>query len=201
MPAALPIKINIGCGLSGAVGWVNIDNSPTVLLSRVPIVRRLLRVPAWPKDVRRHDVVRRGLPFPDQSVEYIYSSHTFEHFCWQDALSVVRECLRVLQPAGVLRVCVPDLRYCMAKYAEDLDPLASHRFIQRLGLGHTLQDIVHPGSHHSQMFDERSLLHLFREAGFPDPRVSGFGESRIPDIAAVELDARKHESLYVEAAR
>lgn len=72
-------KVNIGCSLSGAAGWYNVDNSPTIPLSRVPGLRRFFRLPAWPRDVRRLDV-RKGLPFADQSVSYIYSSPTFEHF-------------------------------------------------------------------------------------------------------------------------
>ena len=39
-------KINIGSGLSGSPGWFNIDNSPTVLLSHIPVVRRMSRIPA-----------------------------------------------------------------------------------------------------------------------------------------------------------
>ena len=69
-------KINIGSGTSGALGWCNFDNSPTILLSHLPVVRRIGRIPRWPSDVRRHDV-RKGLPFADQSALYIYSSHTF----------------------------------------------------------------------------------------------------------------------------
>lgn len=194
------LKVNIGSGLSGAPGWYNIDNSPTVLLSRLPFGRTLFKTPAWPKDVRRHDVVK-GLPFPDNSVQYIYSSHTFEHFTWEGSLAVARECFRVLRGDGVLRVVVPDLKIALDKYLQDRDPLASHRFLQRLSLGHTFHDLVHPGANHSQMFDERSLVHLFQEAGFARPEVKGFLQSRIPDIDAIELVQRKDESLYVEGVR
>ena len=31
------LKVNIGSGLSGATGWYNIDNSTTILLSRLPL--------------------------------------------------------------------------------------------------------------------------------------------------------------------
>jgi len=194
------VKLNIGSGLSGAPGWHNIDNSPTVLLSRLPFGRKLFKTPPWPRDVRHYDVTK-GLPFPDQSVLYIYSSHTFEHFAWEASLAVARECFRVLQPAGILRICVPNLRIAVNDYLQSSDPLASHFFVRRLSLAHTFHDLVHPGANHSQMFDERSLLHLFREAGFPQPAVKSFLESSIDDIAAIELPERKHESVYVEASR
>src|SRR5690348_3082481 len=73
-PPTDELKLNIGCGLSGIAGWCNIDNSPTVLLSRIPMGRRLFGTPVWPRDVRRINVLR-GLPFRDESVSYIYSSH------------------------------------------------------------------------------------------------------------------------------
>jgi hypothetical protein len=58
----MELKLNIGAGVSGAPGWYNIDNSPTIALSRLPFGRRIFRTPDWPKDVHRHDV-KKGLPF------------------------------------------------------------------------------------------------------------------------------------------
>lgn len=200
VPLKATTKINIGSGISGAPGWFNIDNSPTVLLSRIPVLRRMSRIPQWPQDVRRVDV-RKGLPFGDATVSYIYSSHTFEHFSWQESLDVTTECFRILQPGGILRIVVPDLGLLLRDYMRDVSPLASHSFLQRLSLSHDIFDLLHPGSHHSQMFDEKSLVHLFREAGFANPTVMMFMRSRIPDIAQVELESRKDESLYVEAQR
>ena len=150
--------------------------------------------------MHRHDV-RKGLPFPDQSVSYIYSSHTFEHFSWSESLTIARESFRVLEPGGVFRVAVPDLGLIIREYLRNSSPMASHEFLQRLSLNHGLVDLVHPGANHSQMFDEKSLLHLFRQVGFVNPEVRGFMQSRIPDISMVELEVRKRESLYVEGER
>jgi len=198
--AKTEIKINIGCGVSGVPGWVNLDNSPTILLSRLPLLKRWLAIPAWPRDVLRRDV-RRGLPFPDDSVSYIYSSHTFEHFAFDESLALGKECFRVLKEGGILRVVVPDLALVVKEYLADPSDLASHRFLDRLSIRQSLRDIVHPGSHHSQMLDARSLTCLLRRAGFAEPEVSSFRQSAMPDIEAIELDIRKRESLYVEARK
>lgn len=197
---ATELRINIGCGVSGIPGWYNIDNSPTVLLSRIPFGRKLFRTPAWPKDVRRHDV-RKGLPFGDRSVSYIYSSHTFEHFTWDESVAITKQCYRVLRSGGVLRVGVPNLRLLIEDYLRDTDRQASHRLVERLQLGHNLQDFIHSGAHHSQMFDEKSLLHLLESAGFTQPRVRQFRDSGIPDIQAIEPEERECETLYVEATK
>jgi predicted SAM-dependent methyltransferase len=200
MPATSTLKINIGSGVSGAEGWYNIDNSPTVLLSRIPFGRKLFRTPNWPRDVHRKDV-RKGLPFSDASVGYIYSSHTLEHFSYEDSLAIARECFRVLLPKGVLRIVVPDLRLIVNDYLRDERPMASHNFLERLSLNRTFRDLVHPGANHSQMFDQRSLVYMLKQAGFDNPQVCTFMSSRIPDIKNIELEGRKHESLYLEAEK
>ena len=192
--------VNIGCALTAPDGWYNIDNSPTIWLSRVPVARRIFKTPVWPKSVHRHDVLK-GLPFADVSVDFIYSSHTFEHFTYAQSLALTKECFRVLKPQGMLRIVVPDLASLVRDYLTDSAPLASHRFIQRLLLGHTWHDLLHPGAHHSQMFDERSLVAMVQEAGFNNPSVSHFAESRIPNVLSVELEERKRESLYVEVEK
>jgi predicted SAM-dependent methyltransferase len=200
MDAMSEIKINIGCGLSGISGWHNLDNSPTITLSRVPLAGRILKLPRWPRDVRRYDV-RKGLPFPDGSVRCIYSSHTFEHFTYAESLALAKDCFRVLERGGTIRIAVPDLGLIVKEYLSNSEPLASHLFLSRLALHHSFQDLVHAGSNHSQMFDERSLVHLLATAGFPGPEVSSFRQSAIPEIEQIELDVRKGESLYVEARR
>lgn len=192
--------VNIGCGITAPDGWYNIDNSPTIWLSRVPGVRRILKTPAWPRSVHRHDVLK-GLPFADTSVDAIYSSHTFEHFTYAQSLALTKECFRVLKPQGVLRIVVPDLASLVRDYLADSAPLASHRFIERLLMGHTWRDLLHPGAHHSQMFDARSLVAMLQEAGFSNPGVSHFGESRIPNVMSIEAEERRRESLYVEVEK
>jgi len=194
------IKINIGCGLSGIRGWHNLDNSPTITLSRIPVLNRLLKTPAWPRDVRRYDV-RKGLPFGDGSVRYIYSSHAFEHFTVPQSLAIAKECFRALAPQGILRIVVPDLELIAREYLADTSPLAAQTFLSRLSLNHSVQDLIHPGSNHSQMLDGKALVQLLRDAGFDKVAVSSFGKSAIPEIDQIELEVRRAESLYVEAEK
>jgi len=201
MTDAAELKLNIGCGTSGIEGWVNIDNSPSILLSRLPFGRQIFRTPDWPRNVRRADV-RKRIPFPDSSVSCIYCSHTFHHLTYEESQALARECFRVLRPSGVLRIVVPDLGILVRDYlADSTDPMASHRFVSRIRPAASVRDIVHPGSHHRQMFDGRSLVHMLRESGFPAPEVSTFRSSKIAEIAEIELVCRRSESLYVEATK
>jgi hypothetical protein len=107
----------------------------------------------------------------------------------------------VLKIGGILRIAVPDLELIVKWYLADREPLASHRFIDRLALGHTVQELLHPGSNHSQMFAARSLVHLLRSAGFDNPEVSRYRTSGIPEIEKIEREVRRNESLYVEARK
>jgi SAM-dependent methyltransferase len=183
MTDAAELKLNSGCGTSGIEGWVNIDNSPSILLSRLPFGRRIFRTPDWPRNVRRADV-RKRIPFPDSSVSCIYSSHAFECLTYEESVAVARECFRVLRPGGILRIVVPDLGIFVRDYLEGTaDAMASHRFISRLLLTPSFSDVVHAGAHQKQMFDGRSLVHMLQEAGFPSPEVSTFCSSRIAEIA------------------
>jgi len=159
----------------------------------------VFKSPPWPKDVRRHNVIK-GLPFPNESVSFIYSSHTFDTSHGKTH-TVAQECYRVLRAGGVLRIVVPDLRKIVDEYLKDNDPLASHRMLQRLSLTHTLHDLIHPGANHSQMFDERSLVYLLQRAGLAQPEASIFNQSRIPDVALIELEVRAREKLYVESVK
>lgn len=146
--------------------------------------------------------VRKGMPFADNSVQAIYSSHTFEHFTYEESLQISKECRRVLANGGVLRIVVPDLAIAVREYLADREnPKASHRFIGRLLLISGVRDILHPGAHHRQMFDGNSLVHMLKEAGFVSPEVSSFGKSRISEIDKIELESRRAESLYVECVK
>lgn len=195
------IKLNIGCGLDAYPGWYNYDNSPTIRLSRIAFLAKYLRLPAWPRTVIAHDVLK-GLPWETGSVDFIYSSHAFEHFTYEQSLKVAKDCHRALKPGGALRIVVPDLRKIISEYFDNAEPLASHTLLNRMGIKTSpVRGFVHPGAHHQQVFDARSLCHMLREAGFSNPADKAFGYSRIPDIAAIELERRAHESLYVEAIR
>lgn len=52
-----------------------------------------------------------ALPFPENQFSFAFSEHVFEHFRFDVACDLLRECHRVLDSGGVLRVVVPDADY------------------------------------------------------------------------------------------
>ena len=93
--------LNLGCGSHFHPSWTNVDLVPRV------------------EGVRRCDV-RAGLPFPAQVFDAVYHAHVLEHLPRDGALPLLRECLRVLRPDGILRVVVPDLERVAQLYLDAL---------------------------------------------------------------------------------
>jgi predicted SAM-dependent methyltransferase len=135
------VKVNVGCGKTVAAGWINIDKSPSVLLSALPWLRLLSALPwlrkllrsvgiltpeqaeGFPSGVVHADVAKR-IPLSDKSVDFIYGSHMIEHLSRWEALIFVRECRRVLRDGGVLRLTTPDLEMMVHDYLNGSSPFS-----------------------------------------------------------------------------
>ena len=98
--------LNLGCGRRTHPAWTNLDFTPAA-----PEVR------AWD--------LRKGIPFPDSSVDVVYHSHLLEHLPHQEGAFLIREGYRVLRPGGVLRIVVPDLEGIARAYLDALERAAS----------------------------------------------------------------------------
>lgn len=96
--------LNIGCGTtySNLPEWVNIDFIKTG------------------EEVIAHNLLS-GIPFNDNSFELVYHSHVLEHFSKTDGEKLLLECFRVLKPAGVLRISVPNLENIVREYLSKLE--------------------------------------------------------------------------------
>ncbi len=215
--------VNVGSAHQVVDGWLSLDHSKHVVVARIPGLARILHamgvLPArrWPdhesgawRKVRFWDA-RIRIPLPDGSVRYAYSSHTLEHFLPGQALKVVRDVLRVLEPGGVFRVVLPDLeRVALAYVALQHSPACQFRDreITRVEWADAAAEFCFAATTghesrfgHHWMYDRRSIGKLLLEAGFSSVRDCEFRKGAVPDLDQLDMAERRQDSLYVEAVR
>jgi predicted SAM-dependent methyltransferase len=188
-------RVNIGCGRNPIQGWINLD-----VVSHTGVC-------FWD--------CRSGLPFSDGAVAAIYAEHFFEHLDLEsEARPFLRDCLRCLQPGGVLRLVVPDAGAYVQAYNGPWELLADMRPLDRTAdgwrdrwLGQVYQTrmqfinaIFRQGYEHKYAYDAETLVLIMRQAGFADAMVQQFGISIDPNMASDSND-RRTESLYVEGIK
>lgn len=63
--------------------------------------------------------ITKPLPFPDAAFSSIFCEEVIEHIDRERGLAMLRECYRILQPGGVLRITTPDLGYFASRVSSD----------------------------------------------------------------------------------
>jgi SAM-dependent methyltransferase len=205
-PSGSVTKVNLGSALLVADGWINLDASINALAGGAPpsVLRLLYRWTGSREIFTRNEYVRIlrghrfvhhdfrfGLPFDDNVVDYVYSSHLLEHLHRDDAVSLLRDVHRILKPGGVVRICVPDLAHALGLYNAGKKEASLEYFFSPTRAG-TL-------NRHQYMYDAELLAAALRSGGFADIERRAFREGDIPDLP--ELDNRPEETLYMEARK
>ena len=180
-----PLHLHLGCGPRYLSGFVNIDANP------------LLKIDMWLD-------VRSGLPFANQSVESIYSTHMVEHLYPDELENLLRECARVLKPGTGLRLIVPSLRSAVLAYQEKKRDWFYDSFPRHFdSMGGRFSNFVFCDGQHRTAFDFGYLEEVLRKAGFNTVQESAEGHSRLygPTVPSFEPDdaAGLPHALYVEA--
>lgn len=211
------VCLNIGCGNSPADGWLNIDSSPHLRASKIPIVGRIVLRQAKNKGGIRRAVygdIVHGLNLKNDSCELVFASHVLEHLTTADFDTALDNIYAYLRPGGILRVIVPDLRYYIERYRIDCEDEAvareaAPRFmtlsgIAGLGSRKTLSARMREAlsnRRHQMMWDGRSLTAALAQHGFQNIHTCRYGDWGDGRFAAVEAEARHERSICLEAAK
>lgn len=204
---AKQVKLNLGCGLAVTKDWINVDGSLNALIASWPRVfhrglhrltgsNRYYSCAEYCTLLEDHTFVHHdlsyGIPFEDESVDFIYSSHFLEHLHKQDAHKLLVDCYRVLKPGGVIRICVPDLAYAISLYqAGDKEIMLKDYFF--------VEDKESYFARHKYMYDLELLSSILQKALFSKVRQWPCQQGMTPDLNL--LDNRSKETLYVEAVK
>jgi len=207
------IYVQYGCHFVAPEGWLNFDASPTLRFERLPLIGKLCakNTQRFPDAVRFGDIVK-GLPLPEGSCRGIYASHVLEHLSLRDCHTAIQNTHRLLAPAGIFRLVVPDLERAAREYLRLLEQgfsSANSAFLQATRLGYesrprSLKDFLRWWVGHSMhlwMWDFPSLLAALRQHGFRHIRRCEFGDCRDPMFESVERKARFENAVAVEAVK
>lgn len=174
-----PIFIEVGAGNKrGNNGWITLDMTENCDIY-------------WD--------LRKGIPFPDGSIDKVYSSHFLEHLTFKEGQAFLKECLRVLVPGGNFSICVPNSRiYIEAYYLNNtLDP--NLYFGYKPAFNNTtkidyINHIAYMDGEHRYMFDEENLVCILNKCGYQNIRLRKYDKN-------IDLESRVLNSIYAEAEK
>ncbi|MBC7428139.1 MAG: methyltransferase domain-containing protein [Bacteriovorax sp.] len=143
--------------------------------------------------------LRNGIPFPDQSVSKLYSSHLFEHLTFKEGQLLLDECIRVLAPGGTFSICVPNARLYIEAYLNPDTVDKNNFFDHRPAYNNTskidaINYMAYMDGHHKYMFDEENLVEILRLKRFNKVQLRKYD----PNLDRLERD---FESIYAEAEK
>jgi len=179
------VCLNLGCGDKYAEGFVNLEGN---------VLRK--------KDLWLD--LRNGLPFPDGSVDAIYSCHLFEHFYIDELEQILAECHRVLKPQGGIRILVPSLEQAISAYVAGQREWFTDLPASYESIGGRFFNFVFCESQHRLAFDFSFLEEILVESGFRrllkcQPGQSDLFSSEILMNAERVNESYVQTSLIVEA--
>jgi len=138
------IKLHLGCGKREWPGWINIDGGDFPHL-------------------HSHDITK--LPYEDNSIDLIYSSHVIEYFDREEVVPLLTEWKRSLKPEGTLRLAVPDFEVMSHLYSGVNFPLEKF-----LGPIFGKMSMSNKTIYHKTVYDFDSLSKLLSSLDFKSIR-------------------------------
>ena len=173
-----PLKIELGAG-EKREGWISIDQ-----YGDVDIVCNIVNV---------------GIPFPDNSVDIVYSQHFFENLSYPNPMTcVLFECKRVLKKDAIFSICVPDARIFINAYLNNDSEAFKDMKLYEPGFHYNspldyINYIAYMGGHHKHMFDIKNLIAILENAGFITVRERPFDKN-------LDNEMRRPLSIYAECS-
>jgi SAM-dependent methyltransferase len=214
------IKVNIGCGPNFKDDWCNVEYGALSLINKIKVLKRIVvflgildkdMLQKWPKDFIYHNVMR-PLPFKDESVDYIYSSHVFEHFRRYQLRRVLKNIRNSMKSGGVMRVVIPDIDMIILNYNEEKDPIKAAEVFNKnfftdlidssLQKPNLIQRLIHFFSRpHRWLYNKESFIEELKVAGFIESNIfiREYKMGVTPDIKV--LDKLPEQSMYIEVVK
>jgi predicted SAM-dependent methyltransferase len=172
-------KLHLGAGPNVLDGWFNTD--------ACPIDKRVFYIDA-----------SRSLPVDDQTFDYLFSEHLIEHLTYMDALSMLKECHRIVRPGGRIRIATPDIdKIIQLRVTEKSDLQQRYvkwhidTFFPEVGVYDDIYVInnAFSGFGHKFLYDENTLRTFMTKAGFVEIVRCGPGQSDDVHLRGIDFRA------------
>lgn len=182
------VMLNVGCGTDYKEGWINIDNNSdhNIEANRLDL--------NWD--------LRNSLPFPDDSVDFIFNEHFMEHLTVEEGQAAIKDLMRVLKPGGVMRIAMPDLEEAIEAYQ---DPhWKENLFLEKFGLGfvQTKAELINMKFRwwgHKWLYNWEELERRLKEAGCSKMKRCELRRSKFSELRGLEI--RDESGLIAEITK
>ena len=134
----------------------------------------------------------KPFPLPDDSFEYVYSEHLFEHLTYNQGVNMLKEVYRILKPGGVIRLATPDLRFLLKLYNDPVNPLHKSYMeysVRKSNMPASPVYVInqfHTSWGHQIIYDKETLGQLMTDIGFKDIKSCEVGKSEHEPLQNVE---------------
>lgn len=180
---------------------------------------RIFQHPIYKGNALNLDITKSGLPFKDNSIRYIYTSHMIEHLDPFDAKNFFGECFRILKPGGTFRIICPDIDIWLDNFKTDKGLFKQYK---NETIEDKYNDIVYNvkdkiqsnteifqsmlyGWGHKWMWNYESLSRWLKDEGFTLVEKMGYLDTHVSKFKQLEEtiphkihSIRQMESLYLE---
>ncbi len=189
-------KLHVGCGDNHLSGWLNTELCP-----------------------RREQIfldATRPFPLPSDAFAFVYTEHMIEHIAYRDGQAMLRECLRILRPGGIVRIVTPNLGFLTTLLDATLSS-ASLAYVDYSFDAHHIAGPPRSGTHvfnhfmrawgHQFIYDLGSLKRAVADAGFEEVMPCALSDSPHPELRGLAKIDRipapflEMESIVVEGRK
>lgn len=177
-------KLQLGCGYNEIEGWLNTDIYPVN------------------KKIAYLNVAEK-FPFEDQTFDYVFSEHLFEHLEFKIATNYLDESFRILKKNGKIRIAMPNI-YFLLKIIENPKDDLHQRYVD-FNIGKVLPYLKQrfPNAtpdqlstfvvnnffrewDHQIIYDFKTIELMLSRAGFSDIQQVAIGDSNDKNLEGVE---------------
>jgi predicted SAM-dependent methyltransferase/glycosyltransferase involved in cell wall biosynthesis len=228
---AVPMtKLNLCCGpnIFPYDGWVNVDHfdftdyiqnylataDPAHMVPHQQGIAHFLRRGGSGQFIKASAVEPLTM-FSDNMFEFIYLGQAVEHFHFETQVpALLKECLRILKPGGIIRITTPDINKLLVAYQmHDMDRFNDeqppiYKTLDRAGqlamlifgsFGPNCTQTNYEG--HFFNYTEKSLTRQLEEAGFKEIESTWPRCGKNKTIALEVRDEGYSHSMIVEAVK